>query len=358
MTRFLFCLIFTTLSVLAFGQQKVSVVFNETTHDFGTIREEQGDVVTEFIFTNTSGQPVSIKKVIVACGCTTPEYSQAPIAPNEKGYIKVTYGAQGRPGVFNKSISIQIGSSSQTITEKITVKGTVTPASLNTEQTFPYNMHGLLFRETITHFGTLLKGATAERDFEVYNSTNMPIALAFNDIPVYLKIAAPSLISPEQKATIKVQYLSEKSSFWGDQTTTIQPMVDGKSGSALTIRATIREDFSQLTDKAIRESPIVQLSLRNINLMAVATGSKRTAQVELKNLGQTPLQIRSINSDTDYLIVTASKQEVKPGKTIVLKITVDASTLEPFQFRKQVQIITNDPISPVSLLTVEWQVVP
>ena len=47
-----------------------------------------------------------ITRVIASCGCTTPEWPKAPIAPGQKGEIKVTFNPDGRPGPFAKTISV------------------------------------------------------------------------------------------------------------------------------------------------------------------------------------------------------------------------------------------------------------
>lgn len=78
---------------------------NSTTHDFGKLQE--GDpAVAEFTFKNTGDQPLIIQNVKPACGCTTPYWTKEPVAPGKTGTIKASYGTEGRPGSFNKSITV------------------------------------------------------------------------------------------------------------------------------------------------------------------------------------------------------------------------------------------------------------
>ena len=78
--------------------------FESQTIDFGKIK--QGTPVThEFTFTNTGGVPLIITSVQSSCGCTTPAWSQDPIPPGGKGFIKATYSAAS-PGVFNKTVTV------------------------------------------------------------------------------------------------------------------------------------------------------------------------------------------------------------------------------------------------------------
>lgn len=115
---------------LVFGvnaQEKEVVNFNETTYDFGTIKEEAGRVTHVFTFENTNATPISIKNVKASCGCTTPNWSKAPIAPGETGEITVTYNASGRPGMFQKSITVTLTNGQEDFTKVLYIKGNVTP---------------------------------------------------------------------------------------------------------------------------------------------------------------------------------------------------------------------------------------
>lgn len=74
------------------------------TKDFGKI--PQGTPVTAtFKFKNTGKIPLVISNVQASCGCTTPNYSREPIAPNETGFIMATYNA-ANPGTFNKNVTV------------------------------------------------------------------------------------------------------------------------------------------------------------------------------------------------------------------------------------------------------------
>lgn len=89
------------------NQEKLTQIeWYETEHDFGQITE--GEKATyRFKFKNTGSHPLILKKVKPSCGCTTPDYSKDPVAPGEEGYIDVTYDSHGRPGQFNKSVTVE-----------------------------------------------------------------------------------------------------------------------------------------------------------------------------------------------------------------------------------------------------------
>lgn len=103
-----------------------AITFEETSHDFGSIAEEGGNVTHEFTFTNTGDAPLMIVNASASCGCTRPTYPKKPVAPGKSDKIKVTYAPAGRPGEFVKSITVKTNAKKQK-SVKLQIKGAVTP---------------------------------------------------------------------------------------------------------------------------------------------------------------------------------------------------------------------------------------
>lgn len=123
-------IIFICISVTVYAQQpklidslqKSEIVFENTIHDFGNINE--GTMASyEFIFTNTGKVPLIISNVQPSCGCTTPEWSKEPVASGAKGKIKAIYNTYGRPGNFQKYITVKSNAVVGSI--DLTIKGVV-----------------------------------------------------------------------------------------------------------------------------------------------------------------------------------------------------------------------------------------
>ncbi len=106
-------LIETTDPVMEFDLEK---------HDFGEV-EEGPKIEYQFKFTNVGKEPLIISNVKASCGCTTPEWPKEPIMPGEESFIKAVYNTKGRPGPFNKSITIT--SNAHTPTKRLFIKGAV-----------------------------------------------------------------------------------------------------------------------------------------------------------------------------------------------------------------------------------------
>ena len=84
-------LLFTLMSfaVLGFAQPKIQ--FDQTTHDFGSIKEEGGKVTGRFTFKNVGDSTLLLTRVKPGCGCTAANYTKTPIEPGQTGFIDATY---------------------------------------------------------------------------------------------------------------------------------------------------------------------------------------------------------------------------------------------------------------------------
>lgn len=83
-----------------------SIKFNETVWDFGVIKNDR-PAAHDFEFTNDGDGNLVIVDATAECGCTRPEYPEKPIAPGKKGKLKVTYNPVGRPGSFEKTVTVK-----------------------------------------------------------------------------------------------------------------------------------------------------------------------------------------------------------------------------------------------------------
>jgi hypothetical protein len=101
---------------------QTSIVFEKTTHDYGTIGQG-ADGNCEFKFTNTGQAPLILSNVAASCGCTVPDWPHEPIVPGTSGSIKVKYNT-ALLGVFNKSITVNSNAAANPVV--LQIKGDVT----------------------------------------------------------------------------------------------------------------------------------------------------------------------------------------------------------------------------------------
>ncbi|MDR2564058.1 MAG: DUF1573 domain-containing protein [Prevotellaceae bacterium] len=107
-------------------EQKNGITLDKDVHDFGTIRESDGDVSTVFTFGNFGTMPLIISDVKASCGCTVPEWTKEPVEAGGKAYVKATYKAKGRPGKFDRTLTVNCNvGGSNPLTFTMHIKGNV-----------------------------------------------------------------------------------------------------------------------------------------------------------------------------------------------------------------------------------------
>ena len=111
--------VFSTNAALA--QDSARISFDKTTHDYGTIHQNDNGMC-EFVFTNTGKVPLVLTNVYSSCGCTVPSWPKEPTMPGKSNVIKVKYNTS-RLGAINKSVTVE--SNAANGTQRLQIKGNV-----------------------------------------------------------------------------------------------------------------------------------------------------------------------------------------------------------------------------------------
>ncbi|WMI69978.1 MULTISPECIES: DUF1573 domain-containing protein [unclassified Mangrovimonas] len=81
------------------------ISFEETEHDFGTIKNGT-PVETKFVYTNTGKAPLVVSNIKSTCGCTVPQdWSKEPLAPGESAEFTVKFNGKGKNQI-SKTITL------------------------------------------------------------------------------------------------------------------------------------------------------------------------------------------------------------------------------------------------------------
>lgn len=83
-----------------------AITFEEVKYDFGSV-VQGGTVDHTFKFKNTGTAPLVISNIGVSCGCTTPEWTKAPVLPGKSGTIAAHFNSTGKMGMQNKVLTIE-----------------------------------------------------------------------------------------------------------------------------------------------------------------------------------------------------------------------------------------------------------
>jgi hypothetical protein len=117
-------IILTVIALVSYAPKALAQAkfqFESETVDYGEI-QKGSDGVREFVFTNVGNEPLIVTEVKSSCGCTVPEKPKDPIAPGEKGVIKVKYDTK-RVGPIRKTITVY--SNADEPIKALKIKGTV-----------------------------------------------------------------------------------------------------------------------------------------------------------------------------------------------------------------------------------------
>ena len=233
------------LLALAFTTRAQAVLQFETdNHNFGKVAE--GTIATyEFKFKNTGNQPAIIANVQASCGCTTPDWTKTPVLPGKSGVIKAMYSSAGRPGVFNKTVTVTSNATEPSkvltikgaVLTKDEIKPTLTPAQLAQSPHLVLN--------TSSHdFGKMEVGQQPTARFTVRNTGKTELVLGALSSGCYCVgyKTSPAPIAPGQSAVVELLYTQRQ---LGQVSDVVIITSNDVSGDAkITLKAIIVRDLS------------------------------------------------------------------------------------------------------------------
>lgn len=358
MKKILSTLCVALIAVAAFAQQPV-ITFEKTEHDFGKINEADGRVSTVFSFKNEGMTPLVLSNVRASCGCTTPTWTKEPIEPGQTGSITVTYNPNGRPGRFQKTVTIT--SNATEATTRVYIKGEVIP-----KQAKPVNKYtvkvGELNMATATYdFGTIKKGETkvGEMDYTNLTKEELKVALTPEVINgfVFHQVTLPAVKTNEVgKFAFSIDTKATK--LYGPVEVNAYVVCGDKKviddAHKLTLKANIVEDFSALTPEQKQQAPIIETQ-NEFNVGKIAAGKVHKYIFPIKNIGVNPLEVRRVYSAEKSFVIKAPKA-IKSGKKGAINVEINAKDLKPGNYSREVIVITNDYANSIKKIKLNFTV--
>jgi hypothetical protein len=345
----------TVLSVALFAQVAKPLQFREESFDFGAVKENGGAVVHEFLFTNNSGRHIKVLTVQASCGCTTPDWTKEPIAPGKTGFIQASYNPKGRPGYFNKSLTITTDFDSNPIV--LQIKGQVTtegsgPASPAEFQSV--NGSWKLKSGSFNLGKVYITDAITVRDFQVFNGGTKPVTFSGTVVaPSYIKVdVQPKTLEPGEKGNIKVSYNGKQKGKYGFHSDNVEIQTDDETNpnKSFSVYATLEDNFKDLKPEELAKAPQLRMEVSTMDFGKIRPNATTVREVQFSNAGKKELQIKSIQGNCTCITASASKTSFKPGESGSIKIEFNPMDRKGTQ-QKAVTVYTNDPQSPVQRVT-------
>jgi hypothetical protein len=350
MQKVLYILLVTILTTIlpCRAQEHSPLVFNETDWNFGTIHEEGGLVTHIFKFTNNGLTPIAIDRVNTSCGCTTPEYTRGVVQPGDEAQVNVSFNPMGFPLVFTKSIDVVSGGGK--FSDRLSIRGHVTPRVKSLEELYPHDMGGgVRFDNIVLPFRQIAQGGNSSMVVGWTNTSDRDVAIVFNAVETsgLFALNAPETLCAGCKGNITATYdLAEKSDSYGVMTDVFKIAVDG-ADSPKTLYATMTgiDDFS---DVNLETAPRLFLDTQFHNF-----GELRLRQVPyslriiLSNEGKETLHIRSVTEKHGCKSTLRGGMTIAPGDSLPFEIIFYSDRYRTGDVRESLIMIVDDPLRPV-----------
>lgn len=329
-------LIFSVCNLLA---QNEFVSFEESMYDFGQIGEKDGKVSHDFVFTNKSKEVISVTQVKASCGCTTPKWTKEPIGPGEKGTISATYNPSGRPGAFNKSITVTFSHGG---TERINIRGVVEREPMKIEDQYPYKFGNFRMKKAEMEFGIISHNEKKTIILDIYNEGEAEASPKFSSLPAGMTyVLKPEKIAPKKtgKVEFTINTASMKNLKYGKSTDEITI----GSKEKITYSLDVRDSFKDMSNEDKRKAGRIHLNDNQLTFDA----KTNTAIIKVSNSGSSDLHIKMIQSDSPGMSFSKTNLTVKPESIQEVKVKFSVNKLKDGERASSIYIYSDDPYNSV-----------
>ena len=357
MNRFTTLFIFFILpSLFCGGQDKVSsLLFEETFHDFGTAKEDGGELTYEFNFVNRSAETVTIDRISTLCKCTMGYPSSRIIPPGTEEKIKVVFNPYGYTGPINKGVTLRTTSGEE---YKLLIAADLIPRKKSVEEEYPVLLSpGLRIDRTDFNFQTLPSGQSKTMSLRFANVSGRALRLKTAARPGggLLSASAPKTVEAGETGEIVLTCNAAGAApgFGKDS------FALSAGGEELVITAVyaVTDDFSSVTDGA--PVPVMRFSDTYLNAGTLAAGSAlKNVGYTVRNIGSAPLHIRGVECPEGLSVTLSAGDTVAPGDSRKFFIILDPSRFAEGSVFETVRILADDPVAPVKELMLAARIAP
>ena len=353
----LLTILFTLLAECVVAQ--AVILFNEQRHDFGEVQENLGVVTHNFEFRNTGNEPLVISKVRTSCGCTVPEYSEAPIAPGETGHVKITFNPSGRPGKFSKAINVY----TNTIPERtiLRIVGNVVQDKVVPDMQYAYRIGDVALKSLHLSMSKVVKGRIMEDSMEVVNVGAEPLVPRVVNVPQHLTVTfSPDTLTKGQVGVMRIAYNPDAIDDWGYRrdefnivgTVSENTPLEDTHYNTITVSGVLQEDFEAYTAEQLEQAPILVVGRQSVDFKVVEGTKKVQREIYVVNAGYSPLVIHKIRTDGGVIDAYVKKNKIKPGQSTKMVIELDPMRARSNALLSDIFIVSNDPSNPSQAIRV------
>lgn len=316
-------------------------------YDFGAIAEADGTAQGELRFVNTGDAPLAVTAVHTSCGCTTAKIPTGEIEPGDTAVIAVNYDPTGRPGKFEKKVTVNF--SDDIPKSSVKIHGVVIGTAKTLQRRYPVDAGVMKLNSSVVPFGDVRKSTAKSAFIEVYNASRDTITPTWSRIPDYISVAPmDGRVAPGQQMVFNLMFSGYRCPDYGLVTDSvfIAPAPDAVP-VRLDVVGIVNEDFSRLTPGQLSNAPAIKVSTDRLDFGTFDAGNPAVMSFTVTNTGKDPLLLRRVYTTDKGITVTVDKDKVKKGKQATVTVTVDPSQLPGDILNARISIISNDPDNPV-----------
>lgn len=314
--------------------------------DFGAIAEADGVARGEFRFVNTGDAPVSVTGVHTSCGCTTAQVPRDEIAPGDTAVIAVQYDPTGRPGKFEKKVSVNF--SDDIPRASLRVHGVVIGTTKTLQTRYPVDAGVMRIHSSVIPFGEVKKSGAKSDFLEVYNASRDTIVPVWSNLPSYLSVAPEeNHIAPGQQAVYNLMFSGYRCPLYGLVTDSI--CIASGAGAEpvkIDIVGIVNEDFSRMSADDRAKAPVISVSTDRLDFGSFDPSAPVTARFTITNKGKNTLQLRRVYTADKGISLSVDKDKIKKGKQATVTVTVTPEALDSGILNGRISVISNDPDNP------------
>ena len=343
---------FYLLALLPFSVSAQKIIVEKTVIDVGRTGFQQ-PVTATFEFQNKGVHRLQIESVQPDCNCTTIDYPKTVIGKGEKFQIRMTYDAK-MLGHFDKQAAIVMNGTKAPV--YIRMKGVVSTDYQDYSGTFPIEMGTLRIDKNELEFDNVNKGESPVEQIHVYNNGTSVVRPYLMHLPSYLTaVTAPESVSPGRSATITVTLNSAVISDYGLTQSSIylaaNPGDKATKENLIGVSTVLLPSFQKLTETQKQYAPKMYLSKEQVDITFDGK-SKKKDEIQISNIGRTPLTISSLQMFTEGLQISLGKSTLQTGESTKLKITAYRDELKNVRTKPRILMITNDPDHSKVIITI------
>ncbi|WP_044202171.1 DUF1573 domain-containing protein [Flammeovirga sp. OC4] len=300
---------------------------------------------------------VSIDTVIADCSCLLASYPTEELQKGQKNTLEVQF-VPYKPGPFNKSFTVKLNGSNQEYTIKLA--GFIRPSSLSKEKLYPYGDSGIKWPHKKVSFGLLTAQGLASKKVYFYNETDD--TLRFEKPPVtpsYLGVLIDSSefeIEPQSEGSFTLFIKPEEREEYGYAQDTFSLDLVNQKKEIVSSECIVSASIYFPESEGDGPKPKMGLSSTYMNLGNVKNDGKKIVTLSVMNTGEVPLKILKVETNHGLELLSIESEEVQTFETVNINIRY-LETPRTGKETRSFTLFTNDPIDPVTIITVKANVI-